>query len=95
MLLGLGDDPFKSLDRFSFETAALVVGVLDLSPIDQGVQADLDVVPDFLDRGGSLPGLLRKPGAECLRKQELFNPDAVWLGQYPQAGPAWPPSGRG
>ena len=54
VLLGLGNQSFEPLDRFPFETAALVFGVLNLSPVDQGVQADFDVSRDFLDFAGSL-----------------------------------------
>ena len=65
MLLGLGNQSFEPLDRLSFEPAALVFGVLDLRPVDQGVEADVDVPRDFLDLAGSLPGLLRDPGARA------------------------------
>src|SRR5208337_1462982 len=54
---------------------------IEISPIDQGVQADLNVPSDFLNFDSSLPGLLRNPGAECLLEEILLDPDPVRLGE--------------
>ena len=54
VLLGLGNQPFEARDVLSFQAAALVFGVLELGPVDEGVQADFDVAGHLLYLAGSL-----------------------------------------